>query len=144
VAEHQIGFLLQRAHRRLRAAHNDALLPLELTIAHVAVLGLVASKGALTQSQLIEIMGVDKSAMVYLIDEIERQALVERRPAPGDRRANAVHLTELGRKRLVTAGAVVAKVEDDFLSPLGVRDRATLARLLDDLVGSSSPKRGTK
>jgi DNA-binding MarR family transcriptional regulator len=42
--------------------------------------------------------------MVYLIDELERQGLAERRSVSGDRRAYAIHLTDAGRQRL----AVVA------------------------------------
>lgn len=136
MATHEIGFLLQRAHRRLRAAHNEALRSHELTIAHVAIMGLVSARGALTQTQLIDLMEVDKSAMVYLVDELERQKLVERRPTPGDRRANAIHLTETGTRRLVAVGALAAKVEAEFLAPLGGKGRASLAALLERLVGA--------
>jgi DNA-binding MarR family transcriptional regulator len=134
MAEDELGFLLQRAHRRLRAAHNHALAPSALSIAHVAVLGLVSAHGALTQRQLIDVLEVDKSAMVYLIDELERQKLVERRPAPGDRRANAVHLTAHGSKRLAATGAIAARVQAEFLAPLTARERSTLRALLGKLV----------
>jgi DNA-binding MarR family transcriptional regulator len=129
-ASRETGFLLQRAHRRLRMAHNEALRPLGLGIAHVAVLGLIATRGALSQRQLIEIMDADKSTMVYLIDELEKQQLAERRPDPNDRRAHAVHLTEAGRRRLVTAGEVVRGVEDSFLAPLSAPERARLNDML--------------
>ena len=45
----QAGFLLQRAHRRLRMAHNEALGSLRLNIAHVAVLGQLNERGDLSQ-----------------------------------------------------------------------------------------------
>ena len=120
------GFLLQRAHRRLRAAHNDALRPVGLSIAHVAVAGLLADRGDLSQRQLLEIMDVDKSTMVNLVDELEAQGLVERRTDPRDRRAHAVHLTEAGRRRLATVGELVARIEDDFLAPLSTQERSRL------------------
>ena len=84
-AADRTGFLLQRAHRRLRLAHNEALRPLQLNIAELAVAGLLADRGDLSQRQLIEIMDADKSTMVYLVDELESQGLVERRPDPTDR-----------------------------------------------------------
>src|SRR2546421_2753964 len=124
VAEQDTGFLLQRAHRRLRLALNDALGPLDLGIAHVAVLGLLSVRGDLSQRQLIEIMDADKSTMVYLVDTLERHGLAERRPDPTDRRAYAVHLTETGRRRLVQAGEIVRRVENDFLAPLSAGERA--------------------
>ena len=126
----QTGFLLQRAHRRLRMAHNDALRPLKLNIAHLAVTGLLAERGDLSQRQLIEILDADKSTMVYLVDELEAQGLVVRRPAPADRRAYAVHLTDEGRARLIEAGAIVVRIEDDFLAPLSPRERTHFNRLL--------------
>jgi DNA-binding MarR family transcriptional regulator len=129
-AAEQTGFLLQRAHRRLRLAHNEALRPLQLNIAHLAVAGLLAEHGDLSQRQLIELMDADKSTMVYLVDVLESQGLVERRPDPSDRRAYAVHLTDAGRARLVEAGAVVTRVEREFLSPLTARERTQFDRLL--------------
>jgi DNA-binding MarR family transcriptional regulator len=132
-ASRETGFLLQRAHRRLRMAHNEALRPLDLAIAHVAVLGLLAARGDLSQRQLIDIMDADKSTMVYLIDQLEAQGLVERRPDPSDRRAHAVHLTEAGRSRLVEAGKIVRQVEHEFLEPLSGRERGHLNRMLQRL-----------
>jgi DNA-binding MarR family transcriptional regulator len=123
-------FLLPRAHRRLRLAHGEALRHLDLGIAHVAVMGLLAERGDLSQRQLIGLMGADKSTMVYLIDQLEQQGLAERRDNPEDRRAYAVHLTELGRKRLAEAGEIVRRVEDDLLAPLSASERKTLDALL--------------
>ena len=64
--------------------------------------------------------------MVYLVDELEAQRLVVRRPAPADRRAYAVHLTDAGRARLIDAGAIVVRIEDDFLAPLSPRGARAL------------------
>jgi DNA-binding MarR family transcriptional regulator len=126
----QTGFLLQRAHRRLRLAHGDALRHLELGIAHVAVMGLLSERGDMSQRQLIEMMDADKSTMVYLIDELEKQGLAERRDNPEDRRAYSVHLTELGRRRLAEAGEIVRQVQDEMLAPLSAKERAQLDALL--------------
>jgi DNA-binding MarR family transcriptional regulator len=129
-ASRQTGFLLQRAHRRLRLAHGEALRHLDLGIAHIAVMGLLAERGDLSQRQLIELMDADKSTMVYLIDQLEKQALAERRDNPQDRRAYAVHLTQLGRQRLAEAGEIVRRVEDRMLAPLSSSERKTLDDLL--------------
>jgi len=94
------------------------------------VMGLLAERGDLSQRQLIELMDADKSTMVYLIDQLEKQGLAERRDNPEDRRAYAVHLTELGRRRLAEAGEIVRRVEDDMLAPLSASERRTLDALL--------------
>ena len=124
------GFLLQRAHRRLRLAHHEALRPVGLGIAHVAVLGLLAERGDLSQRELIDLVGADKSTMVYLVDELERRRLAERRADPADRRACPVHMTARGRRALVEAGRRVQRVEEGFLAPLSARERVQLDELL--------------
>jgi DNA-binding MarR family transcriptional regulator len=141
-ATQETGFLLQRAHRRLRMAHTEALRPLSLGIAHVAVLGLLAERGDLSQRQLIEIMDADKSTMVYLIDELEKQRLAERRPDPTDRRAYAVHLTEAGRSRLAEAGELVKRVEAEFLAPLSAPERTRLDDMLRRIADHVTPHSG--
>jgi DNA-binding MarR family transcriptional regulator len=142
-ASSQTGFLLQRAHRRLRMAHNDALRSLNLSIAHVAVIGLLAERGDLNQRQLIEIMDADKSTMVHLVDELERQHLVERRTDPSDRRAWAVHLTDAGRQRLAEAGERAARVEETFLAPLSARERTRFNDMLRRIADHVSPHKRT-
>ena len=129
-AASEIGFLLQRAHRRLRAAIAEALLPLQLGVGHFGILGLLFTREGLSQQQLIEILEIDKSTMVNLIDELEKQALAERRPSPADRRAYAVYLTEKGRERVIQAGQIVGRVQSAFLSSLKPKERDQLNRLL--------------
>lgn len=140
----EVGFLLQRAHRGLRQAQNEALRSLNLTIAHAAVLGLLGERGNLSQRRLAETLGADKSTMVNLVDELERQGLAERRPNPADRRAHAVQLTEAGRRRLTAAGVVVKGVQDAFLAPLSKRDQAQLQRLLERLAGERTRPAGDR
>jgi DNA-binding MarR family transcriptional regulator len=45
-------------------------------------------------------MGVDRTTMVTLIDDLETKGLVERRPDSKDRRKNVVVLTDAGRTTL--------------------------------------------
>jgi len=134
-ATHEIGFLLQRAHRRMRGELNEALRPLNLNVGHLAVMGLLFNGEALTQQQLIGILEIDKSSMVYLIDELERQGLAERRSVSGDRRAYAIHLTDAGRQRLAVVGGAARDVQERFLAPLTPRQRMQLRELLSKVAG---------
>jgi len=108
----------------------EALVPLKLGLGHFAILGLLSERGDLTQQQLIDVLEIDKSAMVYLVDELEAQHLAERRLVPGDRRARAVHLTDSGRECLIVAGKTVKQVEQEFLAPLTTREQVQLKQLL--------------
>jgi DNA-binding MarR family transcriptional regulator len=137
-ASSETGFLLQRAHRRLRTSLNEALAPSGLAIAHVGVLGLLFGYGPLSQRRLIELLDADKSTMVNLIDDLEEQQLAERRPDPDDRRAHAVHLTDAGRRRLAELGPRVRQVQDAFLAPLSATERRQLDDLLRRVAGGPS------
>jgi hypothetical protein len=73
--------------------------------------------------------------MVSIIDGMEAEGLVSRRPDPDDRRARIIEPTAEGRKRLRGARAAIRRMEDDFLADLPAARRATLVAALRDLAG---------
>ena len=94
---------------------------------------------AATQLALAQHLGVDRTVMTYLIDDLERAGLVERRPDPADRRARRILLTEDGRARLDALERALRRVEDDLLAPLDPDERPVLRRLLARLAAGTGP-----
>jgi DNA-binding MarR family transcriptional regulator len=92
-----------------------------------------------SQLALAQHLGVDRTAMTYLLDDLEGAGLVERRPDPADRRARRVTLTEAGVARLRELKAGLYHVEDRLLEPLDDDDRATLRVLLRRLATNVAP-----
>ncbi|SDD45940.1 MarR family winged helix-turn-helix transcriptional regulator [Actinokineospora iranica] len=88
---------------------------------------------ACSQVALAQWLGVDRTVMTYLIDDLEREGLVERRPDPTDRRARRLVITEAGNARLAEATAALGRVEDHVLAPLGESEREVLRDLLRKL-----------
>jgi DNA-binding MarR family transcriptional regulator len=88
-----------------------------------------AREGAI-QQQLSSDMGIDPSAMVTLIDELEGAGLAERRRRQGDRRAWEVAITAKGRRTLERARDLANQVEDDVLGGLNGTERRQLLSLL--------------
>src|SRR5690606_34922514 len=90
-----------------------------------------------SQRALAERLGVDRTVMTYLLDDLERAGLVERRPDPADRRNRHVVATEYGAKRLEELRARVRLVEDRMLGvlPEGSREefRAMLCAVAEHL-----------
>lgn len=125
-----IGGQLYLAHRYARAAANRALQVHQVELRHLGVLATLAEAGPLSQRALIDRLQVDKSSMVYIIDELERQGLAERRRNELDRRSYAVHLTATGRDRLAAATATAGEVMAGLLAPLSEGERRTLQELL--------------
>jgi DNA-binding MarR family transcriptional regulator len=92
-----------------------------------------------SQLALAQHLGVDRTAMTYLLDDLEGAGLVERRPDPADRRARRVTLTDAGVARLRELKAGLYHVEDRLLEPLDDDDRATLRVLLRRLATNVAP-----
>ena len=123
----QLLFVVQQAAQALAA---ERLEPLGLSPRAWGVLSTLAESGPLTQIELATTMAVDRTAMVYLLDELEEQSLVERVRHPRDRRAFLIHLTDSGQDVRRRAAAALAGAADTLLTPLDPAEREQLNRLL--------------
>ncbi|ANZ38085.1 MarR family transcriptional regulator [Lentzea guizhouensis] len=88
-----------------------------------------------SQSALCQQLGIDRTVMTYLLDDLERASLVTRRPAPADRRTRLVVATEVGRTRLAELDLRLSHAEAHVLSGLPEGDRETFKALLCRLAG---------
>jgi DNA-binding MarR family transcriptional regulator len=123
----QLFFRLWRASHTRTAA---ALGSIGLTPALFALLNVLGARDGAIQQQLSTDMGIDPSAMVTLIDELEDAGLAQRRRRPGDRRAWEVAITPKGRRTLERARRLAAQVEDNVLGGLSPAERRQLLALL--------------
>jgi DNA-binding MarR family transcriptional regulator len=107
------------------------------TAAHTAVADLpggprgyqilsAAAQGAVSsQLALAQHLGVDRTVMTYLIDDLEAAKLIERRPDPTDRRARRVVATQIGTELLATLNDRLRAAEAHLLAPLDLETRET-------------------
>jgi DNA-binding MarR family transcriptional regulator len=126
----RVGQLLFVAQQAAQALAIERLEPLGLSPRAWGVLSTLAESGPLTQIELATTMSIDRTAMVYLIDELEEQALVERVRNPQDRRAFLIHLTAGGRRAQRRAATALAGAADTLLAPLDDAERRHLVNLL--------------
>jgi DNA-binding MarR family transcriptional regulator len=75
-------------------------------------------------------IGVNATRMVFLVDELEKLGLVERRRNPADRRSHALYLTDRGLATVEQVRAITAEHEAEFGAGLTVAQRAQLVSLL--------------
>ena len=87
-----------------------------VTLPQFDVLATLWHGEGITQQELAERLLVTKGNVVGLIDRLCGAGLIERRDDPADRRANRLHLTKAGRKRLAAAGASVEAAPSSPLS----------------------------
>ena len=75
-------------------------------------------------------MGIDRSTMVSLIDQLESAGLARRRPSATDRRAREIAITPKGRRLLQRSRRMISQLEDEVLAGLTAEERSELVRLL--------------
>jgi DNA-binding MarR family transcriptional regulator len=130
----QIGFLLAKSHLRVHNRANEALEPLGLTVKHYGLLTVIVHEGPIPQGRLGEIMRIDRTTMVALIDDLEREGHVDRTRNPEDRRAYALAATAGGKRLQRNAATAMKEVQNETLSPLTAAERRELQRMLRILV----------
>ena len=101
-----------------------------VSAAHGAVAGLpggprgyqvlsAAAKGAVgSQLALAQHLGIDRTVMTYLLDDLEAANLIERRPDPADRRARRIVATRNGSDVLSELNERLRTAEAELLAPL--------------------------
>jgi DNA-binding MarR family transcriptional regulator len=134
------GQLFFRLWRGSHIRTAEALESVGLTTALFAVLNVLGARDGTIQQQLSTDMGIDPSAMVKLINELEAAGLAERRRRPNDRRAWEVVITAKGRRTHEGARRLAAQAEDEVLGGLTVTDRRQLLTLLRRAVASAPPQ----
>jgi DNA-binding MarR family transcriptional regulator len=106
-----------------------------------------AAQGAVgSQLALAQHLGVDRTVMTYLLDDLEAAILIERRPDPADRRARRIVATGRGNELLASLNGRLRAAEAQLLAPLDAETRAAfraqvrlLATQLDALDPPDSP-----
>ena len=112
---------------------------MELNARQVGILTLVTEREPMTQKALGDMLRIDRTTMVTLIDDLEGKGLVVRQRHPRDRRAFLVWPTESGRTAKIEAVAILDEQQRRFLAPLTAAERQQLGALLKRL--QRPPKR---
>lgn len=98
------------------------------------VLMRLLERDGLTQIALSRLQRVEAPTLCRMVDRLERDGLVERRPHPDDRRAICVFLTPAGRRAARRARKAVVDVEESIFGELNADEQTQLAALLDHVL----------
>ena len=129
----RLGYLLKHAQQSFAASGAKALSPLGLNGRQLAVLAVLGSAEPLSQLAAATKLGVDRTTMVALVDELEEKGLVERRRSAEDRRKNIVELTPAGKGALERGNEIHKAAEAVFLAPLTPVERELFVQILQRL-----------
>ena len=132
----RVAFLLTQLGTRMHDRFAERLRPFGLHPRHYGMLGHLAAAEGSSQQALADALGVHRSAMVALVDDLEERGLAERRRDPADRRAYTLHLTAEGRSRLAELHAIAEEEEEVLLAPLDPAARRELVARLQGLAAA--------
>jgi DNA-binding MarR family transcriptional regulator len=131
------GQLLFRLWRASHVRAADTLAKVGLTPPLFALLNVVGAREGAIQQELGAALGIDRTTMVSLVDQLEGAGLATRRPAANDRRAREIALTPKGRRLLGRARELLSQAEDDVLGGLTDEERLELVALLRRALASA-------
>jgi DNA-binding MarR family transcriptional regulator len=137
--EHHCLPLLDHLARVGRRAAESSLAPSGLRPRHLVALRLLSDHGPASQQGLADVLSLDPSNVVGLLNELEERDLITRRRDPADRRRHIVELSIQGEDELQTAQQRLSRAEDDVLRALSLEERATLHELLIRAAGGQFP-----
>jgi DNA-binding MarR family transcriptional regulator len=107
-----------------------------LTPRQFAVLMAVAEEEGLTQTELVERTGIDRSTLADIVGRLLGRGLIQRRRAKEDARAYAIKLTAQGAKALRDAQPGAAAADSRLLANLPPAKRQDFLDSLNLIVGS--------
>jgi DNA-binding MarR family transcriptional regulator len=106
----------------------------DLTKQQFIVLSAVEQNEGMSQTDLVNITGIDRSTLAEMIRRMIEKGLLDRERTESDQRANAVRIAPGGRKALRTARAASERAERALLSSLSSSDRVKFIRMLTTVV----------
>lgn len=123
-------YLMSRTGKTARSRLAERLADRGLRLRHMAVLAALVDFGPHVQRELASRLGIDRSDIVKIIDELGAAGLVDRARDLTDRRRVTVTVSPAGRALLDHIEADATAVQDEVLAPLNARERARLTALL--------------
>ena len=129
-----VVWLLGRAAQRGHQLAQERLAAAGIRKWHYAVLAALAEFGQQSQADIGRRLGLDRSDVVAVLNDLQADDYVGREPDPADRRRNIVTISEHGRTALAGFDRLIAAADGHLLADLSAAERAQLAALLERIV----------
>jgi DNA-binding MarR family transcriptional regulator len=104
-----------------------------MTYARVRLLGALHCNGSQIMTTISDELGVTRRNVTALVDALEEEELVRRKPHPTDRRATVIEMTLEGERMMDRIYDEHRAAVAELFVELGEEDRQELARMLGAL-----------
>ena len=125
-----VGFNLRMAQEGAFQAFSRLSLEVGESPGRFAALTLIARNPGISQTELSQAAGRDKSSLTPVVEDLVRRGLVERKRLSHDRRAYCLNVTRDGKKTLTLLTRCARRHERNLDSLIGMRDRKRFIQIL--------------
>ena len=128
-----VGYLLKDVSRRYAARFERHAEEVSLTLTQCKVLVYLSKNEGASQVRLCELTEVEPMMMVRILDRMEADKLLERRPDPADRRARRLYLTRKATRALEEIDRISEVTRNEFFAGVGKTDREAFLNVLEQV-----------
>ncbi|MED5407319.1 MAG: MarR family transcriptional regulator [Pseudomonadota bacterium] len=131
--ERNFGFILNDVARLLRTTFDRRARSIDLTRSQWWVLTHLYRRDGLNQSELADILEIEKPTLGRLLDRLETKGWLRREPDPLDRRVKRVFLTDEVKPAMKSLRRIAADFRSDALAGLSQKQREQFVDTLLDI-----------
>lgn len=127
------GFLLKDVSRLYVLRFEQRARAISLTLVQCKALAMLEKNEGVSQARLAELIDVDPMTMVRMLDRMEADSVIERRPDPADRRARRLYLTPKSKPILETIWRLAEATRNEMFAGVSKADREAFMGVLERL-----------
>ena len=136
------GFLLKEVSRRYVNRFEVRAAEIPLNLAQAKALVRLEKNEGVSQARLAELAEVDPMTMVRILDRMEAEGLLERRPDPADRRARCLYLTAKAKPILNEIWRLSDEIRAEIFAGVSEEERDRFMGVLERLYANISQLEG--
>jgi DNA-binding MarR family transcriptional regulator len=125
------GYLLKDLGRLYARRFEERAEALQLTLPQCKALGYLARNEGISQTRLAELAELDPMSLVRILDHMEAEGWVERRPDPNDRRARCLYMQDKSRAIMQEMRRLADETRTELLADLKSDDAERLIDMLE-------------
>jgi DNA-binding MarR family transcriptional regulator len=130
------GFLLKDVSRRYVLRFEQRAREISLTLPQCKALVRLEKNEGVSQARLAELAEVEPMTMVRILDRMEADGLLERRPDPEDRRARCLYLTRRAKPLLDEIWRLSELTRAETFAGISRQEREAFMLLLERMHGN--------
>ncbi len=128
--ENYIGYTITDVARLMRTVFERRVRALGLTRAQWMVIARVHRRPGLSQSEVADLLEIEKASAGRLVDRMQAKGWLERRDDNSDRRVNRLHLTKKAERIHAAIWPLAEATVDEALGDLSPDERRRLTSLM--------------